>query len=60
MRLCKAAYKASFGKGIRDKYRCGGMAKAPYLETLDSFLLTMLFEPLRMAHPDHPALHLRY
>ena len=36
------------------------MAKAPYLETLDGFLLTMVFEPLRMAHPDHPALHLRY
>ena len=27
LRLCKAAYKASFGKGIRYIYRRDGMAK---------------------------------
>ena len=42
----------------RPQYRRDNMTQILNLEALDGFILAVILEALRTAHPDHPALHL--
>ena len=41
------------------KFSGDGVAQLLSLEALHHFILTMILETTRTAHPDHPALHFR-